>query len=53
MNPKLYSDTDSNKRTKKMAKDCWMHDKDCLQLFSNLGYNIYVIWQYDFNNHKE
>lgn len=53
MNPLLCNQNDINKRTKTTAKDCWDFDKKRQNLFSNLGYNIYVIWQYDFQNHKE
>ncbi|HPM21638.1 MAG TPA: hypothetical protein PLY35_10385 [Thermotogota bacterium] len=53
MNPRFYKATDINKANKNTAQKIWTVDNDKIQMLKSKGYEVIVIWEYDWNNTTE
>jgi len=49
-NPKKYDENYFNQKKDKTAKQIWDYDKDKIDLISNFGYNLEVIWESDLKH---
>lgn len=52
MNPLLYESTNINQTTQKTAKEVWDFDTYKLNHVRNLGFDILIIWESEYNNNK-
>jgi G:T-mismatch repair DNA endonuclease (very short patch repair protein) len=51
--PRFYHENFLNKKKQKTAKEIWSLDQERLKSLKNLGYNVKVIWEYDYSQNKE
>jgi hypothetical protein len=51
-NPKKYDKNYFNQKKSKYAWQLWEYDQDKLDLIKSKGYNIEVIWEFDFKSNK-
>ena len=47
-NPTVYPKDYFNPKIKKTAKEIWEIDKNRIEKFQNIGYNVIIIWEKDF-----
>lgn len=53
-NPSIYSNDYYNKVKKKNAQEIWDYDKRKIEIIKKHGFEVLVIWEYDYvNNHDE
>lgn len=52
-NPKIYSADFVNKRLKKSSSELWAKDQYKVEMANKLGYEVYTIWEKDYNNNKQ
>jgi len=53
MNPKLYNETDINKRTKRTAKLQWELDESKINVARSRGYEVLIIWESELDKIPE
>jgi G:T-mismatch repair DNA endonuclease (very short patch repair protein) len=51
--PRFYNETYFHKRKKKTAKEIWLTDEERIKNLKNLGYNVKVIWEFDYMQDKQ
>lgn len=51
--PRFYNENFLNKKKQKIAKEIWSSDQERLESLKKLGYNVKVIWEYDYSQDKE
>jgi G:T-mismatch repair DNA endonuclease (very short patch repair protein) len=51
-NPKKYDKNYFNQKKSKYAWQLWEYDQSKLDLIKSKGYNIEVIWEFDFKSNK-
>jgi len=51
-NPILYEENFYNPYIKKMATDKWKDDNERIDIIRKCGYNVYIIWESDWNSDK-
>lgn len=51
--PRFYNETYFHKRKNKTAKDIWDIDEERIKNLKNLGYNVKVIWEFDYIENKQ
>lgn len=49
-NPSMYAEGFYNEVMKKTSKEIWNADKNKLDFIKLLGYNVYVVWNKDYQN---
>lgn len=53
MNPKLYNETDINRRTKRTAKQQWELDESKINVAKSRGYEVLIIWESELDKMPE
>lgn len=53
LNPSMYTETDSNPRTHRTAKETWERDVEKIAFATNNGYQVLVIWESEFKLNKQ
>lgn len=52
-NPRIYNESYYIEQKDKNAKEIWESDKKKLDLAKKNGYNVFVIWEYDWRHNKK
>lgn len=47
-NPLKYKNTDINKTSKRLAQEIWNYDNEKINTLKQLGYDVMIIWEYDY-----
>lgn len=51
-NPKFYT-KDDKLHINVTAEYVWNFDKERIKIFKNLGFKVFIVWEYDFKNNKQ
>ena len=52
-NPAIWGGDDYNKIMKMKASERWAHDDKKIKKLNELGYEVFIVWEADFNNNKD
>lgn len=53
MNPSKYNENDYNGRVHMSAKEIWIKDKAKIDFAKSLGYEVLVIWEFEYKQDKQ